>query len=528
MRTTSLLLTFALGAGLAMAACAPEDEVVEDAEGAAADPTDPTKEFWGDDRVGDKLRDGRTAIPKNYADVEKVFKIGRECARADSKEIFVVEESQQRTLDGKSANTQRPGDPAAKVFPRAVITGCNTGNIEDPNTLENSYTLLAALFTPPTPQGDPTFSFDPAEVMALDRKTGLYNFYLFHAKGVTRVFRKDGKVLERTIERATNRATAAKPPSAEEGQRCFGCHVNGAPIMNELSDPWSGWVSFRKAFPVSKLEGETDSIVKGAVRAGDLEQIMRSAMCRYVRGFNCEMFSRPPPNFKPQGFGHTVLQNKEPGGIARLVKSALCQTEVNYDSVSSELPDELFFDPLAFATGHLEKVKGTGLAPFQFPVRSAFDTNVEVFLISQGILAPSTLQAVRLVDDENDVFSKPRCDIFGEVTKAPLPTRDVEWDQRVTKAITAKLEGPNAYPWVRDPEQQGRVAFVKALLTGTREERDNARPLYSVEVEKRQAAKVRTWRSTIAQREQERKEQTSLLYGCPKGESCGPMPILTR
>ena len=56
-------------------------------------------------------------------------------------------------------------------MPRAVITGCNTGNIADPATAKASYSLMAALISDEgmhdSAKGD-TIRTWPLVVMALD------------------------------------------------------------------------------------------------------------------------------------------------------------------------------------------------------------------------------------------------------------------------------------------------------------------------------------------------------------------------
>jgi hypothetical protein len=571
-------VTFVLGAGLLAAACAPGLDETDDQAGAE---TGSASDFFGDDRVGDKLRSGAVPIPKDYLEIETLFEIGTKCKRSDSKEIYVVEEAQQRTLSSKVG-----AGGGQTVFPRAVITGCNTGDTGDNATLENSYSLFASLFTEPSDSEKPGFSFDPAELMALDRKTGLYNFYFFTATGVTRVFRENGKVFERTLDNKTLQATAKAPPPAKEGNRCFDCHVNGAPLMNELSDPWENWVSTRKSKPKAPLEGETERIVGMASLAHDLEQTIRSATCHYVRGFNCELFSRPPTgtcggdgvhlcipapakagepadaprpaiderqcakaasktcelkNRPPRmGFTEAVAAGREPGGIARLMRSLFCETEVNYDSVSTEdVPSEVFFDPEIFTSASLETVSPRGPSPFQFPVRSHVDKLVEIDLWGRTLVGPkSTGPAIRLVDDENDIFSKARCDLWPEVTRAPLPQRDSEWNTRVRDVLLSHLDGTKKLPWV--DSQPARLAYLKALLgvkvkneagqevKPSEADVDAAKQMYLFEVQNRQQEKLKTFMSTLPQREQSRKDEAMALFHCRPGEACGPMPILTR
>ena len=57
----------------------------------------------------------------------------------------------------------------------------------------------------------------------------------------------DGTVREHTKEPGKALVTR------DAGKRCFSCHANGEPIMNELTDPWTSWVSART--PRATVEG---------------------------------------------------------------------------------------------------------------------------------------------------------------------------------------------------------------------------------------------------------------------------------
>ena len=67
--------------------------------------------------------------------------------------------------------------------------------------------------------------------------------------------------------------------------------------------------------------------------------------------------------------------------------------------------------------------------------------------------------AIRLLDDENDVFSKTRCDVLDAVTSG-LP-KDVDAArEHIRAAVKASVD---AMPWVA--AQPMRKAYVDALLT---------------------------------------------------------------
>ena len=126
----------------------------------------------GDDKVADAFRVNPSGISSKLADMEQFLRVGRACNRRDSKEIFIVEEKNTR-LGGVQ-------DETPDLLPRAVISGCSQ-NPSSTASVRESFDLFLAVVSDRTyPLADP-FSTDPVEVMALDRTTGLYNFYILHA-----------------------------------------------------------------------------------------------------------------------------------------------------------------------------------------------------------------------------------------------------------------------------------------------------------------------------------------------------------
>jgi hypothetical protein len=362
-----LLGVMSLAAGAAACSAAPDDGPSTDEGEVKVD-----KDFYGNDRVGAVLKGHPELIPASFPDFEKLFKVGRECKRVDSKEIFVVEESQTRlSLNVPEENMHDL--VKTTLMPRAVVTGCNTGDLTDPASVKASYSLFAALISDPNmheaAQGD-TMRMWPLEVMALDETTGIYNFYVFEPVNrpadvwatlppgtpgkVTRIFRAkedrpgkanqgEFKVFQQTLERGKPPSTVVQP--AGGGKRCFNCHPNGAPLMNEIVDPWTNWVSFKNTLPKTQLWSTTKELVSEAVPdsakgtsslANDLEPIMRSAIQNFVFG---------PKGTKTQGWALRTLKGELPGGLPHMLESVFCQTELNYGSASSAIPMEVFLDP---------------------------------------------------------------------------------------------------------------------------------------------------------------------------------------
>lgn len=479
-----------------------------------------TADLLGDDRVGEKLRGHLDRIPGTFPDFEALFGVGRKCAREDSKEIFIVEESSTR-----AGGTQ---EETEQLLPRAVVTGCNTDKA-NPDSAIQSFGLMAALISSPdapkAADGDPML-MSPVEVMALDTRTGLYNFYVFEDNGpgkpgtLSRIRRMpDDTIVRYRLEPGKRVETIEEP-----GRACHNCHVHMGPLMNELTEPWSNWVSTHKKLPSAKLSGETKSIVDEAVAAGgehdrssfanDLEPVMKAAIRVWVDGL---------PGVPGSGFGPATIDGDQPDRLEGLLRTAFCETELNFASAFETVPIELFFDPAAIA--------GRGIAPpgsypqdvfpFQMPVRSEMDKRIERFLIKQKYLSLRTVTAIRLVDDRWDIFSEKRCSLFDEVAK-DLPREPAEVEARVRKVLTERLEAGGL-------AQGTRAAYMKALLdpATTAEALKAAQTHYLDEVAdlyEKEVAKLKTpeGRAELKKRVAARKKAALAMFP----GSASPLPVL--
>jgi hypothetical protein len=393
-RRRSFLLVLATAA---LAACAAN----ADDSAASTDAFTETDGIFGDDRVADALRGHLDRIPTTYAEAEALFGVGRKCARTDMNEIFVVEEAQTR-----NHGTVERSD---HLMPRAVISGCNTpehamAEANDPSS--GSFSLFVALFSDENvTNGDPMV-VDHVETIALDRKTGLYNFYVFEGGSMQRVrLMPNNDVTTWTLAAGATTST----PATTADRKCNNCHVNMGPLMNEMHEPWTNWVSTRKTLPAeANLTGETKSIVSHPSFANELEKVMQAGIRVWVEGL---------PNVPGSGFAQQNIDKNQPKGTAGLLKSVFCQTELQYQSAFDVAPLELFVDPgAAQGAGLIPPIASSTQFPILMPIRSEMDHRIEIGLMKKHVIGPTTALAVRLFDEQNDIFSETRCDLLAKVT----------------------------------------------------------------------------------------------------------------
>lgn len=524
LRSKGLRATGLLVAALMLGATGGCDDEESVETGDELDVTE-TKTLFGDDRVADVLNGHLDKVPRNWAEFETLFGIGRACKRQDSKEIFVVEESSTRAT---GATEEVEG-----LMPRAVVTGCNTGDM--PNNGEpqyQSFSLMAALFSSPdvpnASKGDPMV-FDRVEVMALDRKTGLYNFYLMTPSADPKApgtlqriqLRPDGSIYVYTKDPAKKKLSSKK--SAD--RMCNNCHQNMGPLFNEMHEPWTNWVSTHKTLPesASKLTGETRSIVNEAASidgkhsrlslANDFEKVITAGMRVWNEGYATD------PKL---GFVQATIDGDQPGGVKKLLKSVFCETELQYASAFSTVPLELFVDPGAVAGGSFQPPASysTNVFPILMPVRSDMDKRIETSLIKKKVVSQKTTIAVRLLDDRNDIFSKARCDLYAPATSG-LPTDVTKVDGHLRAFLRARVD--SVYP------PGARREYGKVLLddAASLEAVKSARTAYlgtMATLLKDDAAKLQTvqGRDELKSRSQLRKDAAHVMFN----QDANPMPIV--
>lgn len=482
-----------------------------------------TKELFGDDRVADILKKDLTKVPKSWQEFEKLFGVGRSCKRTDSKEIYVVEESSTRAT-GEQEETDM-------LLPRAVVTGCNTGEMNpEGEPLYQSYSLMAALFSSPdvpnAKKGDPMV-FDRVEVMALDRKTGLYNFYVMtpskdpKAPGTLQriQLRPDNSVYVYTKDPA--KKAVSKKKSTD--RMCNNCHVKMGPLMNEMHEPWTNWISTHKDLPetADALTGETRSIVSEAVSidgkhsrlslANDLEKTMMAAM----RVWNEGQVSIPG-----SGFVQATIDGDQPGDVKGMLSSLFCQNELQYASAFGTVPVELFVDPGAVAGGSFQPPASysVDLFPILMPVRSEMDKRIETALLKKKVVKQSTAIAIRLIDERNDVFSKTRCDLYATATES-LPADELAVDAHLKSFLKGKAE--KLYG-----KSGARRDYANSLLDDATDQKlkrtaylDSMTKLYASETKKLTTPEGR---SELKARSQARKDAARAMFD----RDANPMPLL--
>jgi hypothetical protein len=214
--------------------------------------------------------------------------------------------------------------------------------------------------------------------------------------------------------------------------------------MNELSEPWTNWVSSHKTFS-RELTGDSAQLVSESrplhgehdrsSLANALQQTVQSALATWVEGL---------PGKPKSGLGPQIIEGAQPGGMAALLKSVFCQTTVNYASAFDTVPLGLFVDGSAASLAALEAPIGVAESSTWtlLPVRADVDIRLELYLEKAKVLRPDTVMAIRLLDDTHDVFSAKRCAVHAQVTPKLATAPSV--DEAVRAAVLEALDADSS------------------------------------------------------------------------------------
>jgi hypothetical protein len=156
---------------------------------------------------------------------------------------------------------ERIADPTRGQSRRTVLTftGSNKGQILSPNV------MLSVFFD------SESFSDTPTDIEAWgwDNHRSRYNYYKMDNSGMP-----DGRL---SWKFRVSSEGADLLNASDRKNTCLACHINGAPIMKELSFPWNNWHSFKsqatyltasstpeKRWPVADNQRLKGSRLKGA------------------------------------------------------------------------------------------------------------------------------------------------------------------------------------------------------------------------------------------------------------------------
>jgi len=364
---------------------------------------------------------------------------------------------------------------ASVLTPRLAIGGCQ----QTPGKLSDSFDMMIAMTADMTRSTDDLLPNIPVEIMALDHTTGLVNFYVLEpgaTPDATATVNRFVRLPDDTVQKWTKVAGQAATKDDFPQRKCFNCHIHGDHVMNEITEPWTNWVSSHHVLS-RPMTGQTHTLVRESrpftgdpatnrsTLANQLEPIIKQALATWVEGI---------PGKPGSGFGPQTLAGKQPGGVNKLLESVFCQTAVNYGTVllPDQVPTSLFVDTAVASLAAIEPpVPPTRVAECTLlPVRSEVDKRIEIFLEKQKILSPDTVMAARVLDDTNEVFSDKRCALHKDVTGrlAAGGTADA-----AAKAAILAAVGQDSSP---------AAAYIRVLVGASSDDRATVEQAYIADV----------------------------------------------
>jgi hypothetical protein len=138
--------------------------------------------------------------------------------------------------------------------------------------------------------------------------------------------------------------------------------------------------------------------------------------------------------------------------------------------------------------------------------------------LKKKVVSQNTAIAIRLVDDKNDVFSKPRCDLYSTAVEK-LPTDETKVDAHLRTFLNGKLEKLYGKTGTRREYANALLsdaADLKAKRTAYLAEMTIA---YDTDTKKLLSAEGR---SQLKARSQARKDAARAMFD----RDANPMPVL--
>lgn len=328
------------------------------------------------------------------------------------------------------------------------------------------------------------------QVMAWDR-AGHFNFY-------QRVS-EDGWVL------AGNSWDALEPVSRGRGP--FDSHVNGAPVMKELREPWSNWHSM-DADVLTHLAPDdplrSDPLMANLLGAEDLERLVGGGIRRWTNARLDRTLSAPKPVDTGGLLRHLVtgttvnlIASRDRAAPAPTTDTVRVPLSIFFDvelllnrglllGPADAVPDVLAANPAISASHYVDavdatdmaligqardgssvRVPGDGFFALIAPEPAAEDTALVAALIDRAILTERFAGCVAMVDFPNPVFSAERADLMTALPDSfDLLAGAGPISELLASAIRNDADGSEAFGqwWDLGPDAY-RTVMVERLAT---------------------------------------------------------------
>ncbi|MEM6730327.1 MAG: hypothetical protein AAF658_02155 [Myxococcota bacterium] len=379
-------------------------EVVCTAERSDAEPSCVEEQkLLGKDALGDFVRGEWRTFGTTPLEIAEALGAHVDC---EEDNVYFAEERQTR-FDGQSFISE-------EVVPRAILSECGSA---DPS-------VFVVLTSPADIDGnsDPLLLNPTTEIMARDRKTGLFNFYSIARAATGYVFRRwvEEPSGEIRIHEADETFAVTERVDSEGG--CFYCHANGAPMLLEADGASSAWRSGASSTE-RNYTGTTARLHIAAAPFDALVEEVRKSTSTHISG-----------SASSDGYVRRALDGALGGGTGRLLKSLFCPTE--YQVVSpgpGEAPLAYFADPALLGKSSDSTLSVPNASLRWAPVRAQADLEVERRLVETGVISEAVLLAIRLLEPRRDL-DRRRCNQYWPLVPE-LPENAAEVDDYLRGAL---------------------------------------------------------------------------------------------
>lgn len=469
-RPANACLLFALGAMLALPACATESPTVDGRcrDGKCDDLDKP------DDEVDDTPCDGvmvdasgrsnrKVAGRLNDPVAQLAFRDGENCPTSYQD---IIAKLRKNDTEGCDENTEGAGMTARVISETAQSLGMPTSYRAVVTRKCNSRPTHGMIFSLFGVRAGAASLPSNVEIMAFDESAGVFNYY-----------ETDG----REIKWFGNSKDLLKGSPDGQTRRCAKCHAEGGMIMKELDTPWSHWeghmdtpgakelVDSNKALLGTKSSGiELEGVVKAANRQWNDTRIAHAREKLTAKEILKPIFCTQEINLDNGADFFSPSDGKK--GTCSNDKTVTCNEDVDCGdgnscstgSLLSSVPSDAFLDKKLKGFGSISvshddyqallaargsRVDGMpgGIVDtvfdFIFPEKAAITMDYADKLVAAGIVDEEFLKDVAMVDFTRPIFSADRCSL---IEFAPNLTGEDLTAEKIRNGFIANLGNPAA------------------------------------------------------------------------------------
>jgi hypothetical protein len=311
------------------------------------------------------------------------------------------------------------------------------------------------------------------ELIAWDKKKGMYNFYELIGQGGKAQWFYRGDSADILHDNANiDRDVPHGQDKFGKRLRCSGCHASGGPIMKEMASPHNDWWTEARPLPFGSNcpSSEINKWLEGVVDADQLAQNVKTGIQKL----------EDSPSYRKARAAMSLQEKLRP---------LFCENEINLESSPKpsdsagavQIPGGFFMNPLLGSpkvfvpqATYQKYLRDNSMAfpetnrsdsdhPWLTPVKGYSDLLAIQTLMNESLIDKAFMTSVLSIDIERPLLSKSRCSLLKLVPSEGPHWREQFMQNLKTSSLPAARE--LATNLASPANEQALVDRAKALAT---------------------------------------------------------------